>query len=146
MKEIRVLQPEHAPEIVALENQALQQEISDEMEREMAKWHVSWRQESLDHYLPLGWSFGIWQQGQLSGYFLAQPQLFTCGLTQTLWVERIMSMDASIASELIEVVFKICKDKHLQRALFHSAEKNSTSFLQLKQSSDILYELKTLKY
>ena len=39
--------------------------VSDAMEREMQAWDARWRAEALDHYLALGWSFGIFRGAAL---------------------------------------------------------------------------------
>lgn len=117
----QILQIEDLEAILNYENQKLQQQIQDEAERELASWTKPWRRESLEHYLPLGWSFAAWQkvpdQGRrLKGYFIAQPQTFVRGLTQTLWIEHISwdKDDAQIKEALLEIAYRMSREKHFQ--------------------------------
>jgi hypothetical protein len=150
MSQPRILRPEDATHIVNFEKSRLEQTQPDEMERELLSWHASWREESLQHYLPLGWSFGLWSDdGQsLVGYFLAQPFLFMRGLTQTLWVERLVAQDARSGEELIEIAYKLSREKHFQKVLFYLNEDAplENSIFQLSAVSDNLVELKTAKF
>ncbi len=119
--DIRVLQPSDGDLILKYEMARLARSEPDENERQFKMWHASWRQESLDHYLPLGWSFGAFHNGALAGYFLAQTQLFTRGLTQTLWVERLAADEAQVEAELKDVAERLRREKHLQRVLYSDA-------------------------
>lgn len=112
-KEIRVLQLTDKDDIYQFEQKLIRCRVEDEIEREFAAWHAAWRAESLEHYLPLGWSFGIFDD-DLKGYFLGQPQLFTQGMTQTLWLEHIGYADESLKDELIDIARRICREKHFQ--------------------------------
>jgi hypothetical protein len=150
MLQPRVLTPEDAPQIVEFEKLRLQQTIHDENERELMSWHASWRKESLEHYLPLGWSFGIWDETttKLMGYYIAQPQLFLRGMTQTLWVERLTANTPQVGADLIELAYRICREKHFQKVLFfvHEDSDLSQSVFQLDRVTDNLMELKTAKF
>lgn len=123
----RVIQPADLAEILDYENRKLVEAVSDETERTLQSWHARWRKESLEHYLPLGWSFlsrdtektsPHSDEGLLVGYFVAQPLLFVDGQTQTLWVEHVSYSSLQARDELCELVYKLCREKNFQRALF----------------------------
>lgn len=116
-----ILKIEDADAILEFESQQLAKSIEDPMERELKSWHAPWRREALEFYLPLGWSFGAWRDGQLQGYFLAQPMLFFEGMTQNLWLEHISSPDPSLFDSLMEVAVKLSREKHFQRVLMSQA-------------------------
>lgn len=80
----RVILPADLDEILNFETLKLAESLTDDTERTLASWHARWRRESLEHYLPLGWSFLVRDQdiknsfaaanpgeGALVGYFLA---------------------------------------------------------------------------
>lgn len=148
MSQPKILVLDDIPQIMVFEKTRLQSSVHDEVEREMAAWHASWRQESLEHYLPLGWSFGIWDQSELKGYFLGQPQLFLRGMTQTLWVERLVAESAQVTAELVELAYRYAREKHFQKVLFLRQPDMdlSNSIFQLQEVSDSLVELKTAKF
>ena len=85
--DIKILQSQDLESILNLEKALLEQEIKEEIEREMFSWKAPWRQEALEHYLQLGWSFGIWQENgagrKLLAYFLGQPLVHFRGMTQS---------------------------------------------------------------
>ncbi len=122
MSEIKVLQLKNADEILTLERGLLAAIEPDETEREFRSWHASWRSESLEHYLPLGWSFGVWHDKTLVGYYLAQPQLFTRSQTQTLWVEQLTATTEALKNELKDVARRIAREKHFQKVIFNGDE------------------------
>jgi hypothetical protein len=96
----------------------LERSMPDENLRRMTSWHVSWRSESLDHYLPNGWCFGLRaDDGQWRGFFLAQPLLFFRGLTQTLWMEYLSFDEKADGDALLEVAVKVAREKHFQAVL-----------------------------
>lgn len=99
----------------------------------LAGWSAPWRQESLEHYLPKGWSFGLFQNEQLHGYFLAQPILFVRGLTQTLWVEHIAGLTFETVMECVDISVRVARDKHLQVALLRWQNHKEMEFEQLSQ-------------
>ncbi len=121
--DIRVLQPSDKDLILNYEMGRLARLEPDENERKFKSWHASWRSESLDYYLPLGWSFGAFLGEVFTGYFLAQTQLFTRTLAQTLWVEHIAGNDEAVITELVDVARKLGREKHFQRVLFMSDER-----------------------
>ncbi|MCB0366092.1 MAG: hypothetical protein H6624_17810 [Bdellovibrionaceae bacterium] len=84
-----------------------------------AEWNSTWRPESMQHYLSLGWCFGFRdKQANWLGYFLAQPILFFRGMTQTLWVERVQAREPAVAQSLIELAVRVAKDKRMQKVVF----------------------------
>lgn len=128
-------------EILDFETRKLAETINDEMERELASWNSRWRKESLNHYLPLGWSFvcrdtahasPYSKDGLLVGYFIAQPLLFFDGATQTLWVEHMQFNSLQARDELCDLAYKLSREKHLQKVIFpnNQAIVNATKHLR----------------
>lgn len=117
--EMIVLRSDDQDAILEFENRLLNQaDELDFMEKQMKSWHARWRKESLEHYLPLGWSFAIWSdnhKSDLLGYVLCQPLLFFRGLTQTLWVEHLSAGSMDVRKQLGEIVYRWARDKHLQQ-------------------------------
>ena len=99
------------------------------MEAEMDSWSASWRQESLDHYIPQGWSFSVRgkEVDSLQGYFLAQPILFFQKQTQTLWVEHLNALSVKAEECLIDVAYRQSREKHLQRVYFNGISPDSSA-------------------
>lgn len=127
--ELKVLRLEDKDRILALEKTvAAEAPDFNPMEAEMASWHARWRPEALDHYLPLGWSFGAFDpdRNELKGYLLAQPLLFFRGMTQSLWVEWLRAADREIAASLAEVAYKWARDKHLQQVLYAAGDSETS--------------------
>lgn len=90
--EIKTLILANLEMILSFEQELLEKINLDPMKKKLLSWKASWREESLEHYLPTGWCFGFFNPDnpkQLLGYYLAQPILFYRGLTQNLWVEHI---------------------------------------------------------
>ncbi len=124
---LRVIQASDLDEILEFEQARLRETVTDEDERIFAAWHSRWRRESLEHYIPLGWSFLARDralttpeipEGPLVGYFLAQPLLFFAGYTQTLWVEHMQFQALQSRDELCELAYKLSREKHFQKVLF----------------------------
>lgn len=118
---------ENLNEILEFENSKLNKLFSSEIEQSMARWSSPWRQESLEHYLKLGWSFLLrdknqasdnFTEGALLGYFLAQPLLFLDAQTQSLWVEHLSFNQASDGDKLCEMAYKLAREKHFQKVYF----------------------------
>jgi hypothetical protein len=120
MQELIVLQPTHKEMILDFESQLLGENPS--FEQKMKTWDARWRSEALDHYLPMGWSFGVLNEGRLSSYLLAQPFVFFRGLTQTLWVEWIGASNQDSASQVIEVAYRWARDKHFQKLVLEESQ------------------------
>lgn len=131
----RIAQAEDLENIYIYAENKLKNEISDDMERMMAVWESRFRKEALAHYLQLGWSFVAEKfdldsdlsreknshkkyENKICGFFLGQPLLFFQGQTQTLWVEYILADDLKIKAELVEIAYKLSRDKHFQQVLF----------------------------
>ncbi len=115
-----VLKAEDAPAVLRFERDQLESQNLDPIERELLSWHSPWRQESLDHYLPLGWSFGLWSDsGELRAYFLAQPLLFFRQMTQSLWVEHMgfPAQKPELALSMMDLAYRLSREKHLQKLL-----------------------------
>lgn len=121
--EMKVLRNEDAERILDFEMGRLKESISDPESRNFAAWQAPWRQECLEYYLPLGWSFGVWSQEEgFQGYFLAQPLVYFDGLTQNLWVEHLAAQNEDVAGTLVEIAYRWSRDKHLQRLVFRQGE------------------------
>lgn len=147
--EPRILLERDADMILAFEKARLETEIDDHMDREMKSWGARWRLEALNHYLPQGWSFGVYENGKLQGYVLGQPYLFHRGHTQTLWIEHLSALTPEAARALIDTAHKWAKDKHLQTVLI---EKNAASDFILEHwpqalvINDGLIELRSTRF
>lgn len=110
----------------------------------MSSWNARWRGESLDHYLPQGWSFGAFAPaGHLKGFVLAQPILFHRGLTQTLWIECVEAEDQDVARALVDTVSKWARDKHFQCVLL---EDFGVELPGARVTNETLIELRTAKF
>jgi hypothetical protein len=116
--DLHVLQTSEIDEILSLEGKLLAAKIPDEMERLIFSWNCRWRKESLEHYIPLGWSFCARKENQLTGYFIAQALLFFDGQTQSMWVEHMQFTDTESRTALIELAVKLGREKHLQKVYF----------------------------
>ncbi len=83
------------------------------------EWSAPWRQESLEHYLKIGWSMARREAstGRLVGYILAQPFLFLRRQTQTVWIEHVEGETPAIVTELVDTVIRVSREKHMQRVL-----------------------------
>lgn len=128
-----ILQAQDAAAVEQFEKARLQH--MDPFEAEMLSWNSPWRKESLEHYLPSGWCFGIWSDStytQLKGYFLAQPLLFVDGLTQTFWIEHLKGESPKEIQDLILVAVRLAREKHFQRAIFRDNEFLHESLVQFQ--------------
>ena len=129
--EMIVLRPEDQEVILKFETDLLDlQTDMDDMEKQLKSWHARWRKESLEHYLPLGWSFGIWSdnnKSELLGYVLCQPLLFFRGMTQTLWVEHLSAGSEDVRNQLGEIVYRWARDKHLQQLVLPDEYKDTVA-------------------
>ena len=79
--ELQVLNLTDFAEIQSFADTMAIRRIPDEIERRLYSWKAPWREESLNHYLPLGWSFVARQTRTCVGFYLAQPLLFFQGQT-----------------------------------------------------------------
>ena len=140
----RVLQKEDIEELLDFESKKLIEIEQNEMEREFIKWNSRWRKESLEHYASLGWSFiarnpeiksSFSDEGLLVGYFTGQPLLFLDGQTQSLWVEHLSYSALQARDELVEIAYKLARDKHFQRVYFMNNQGVANSVNALKPES-----------
>lgn len=93
----------------------------DSMENKMQVWDSSFRIEALEHYFKLGWSFLAFnEKSEIVGFFLGQPLLFLDKQTQTLWIEYVSAINTEVKTELIDVAFRLSREKHFQRVLLSS--------------------------
>lgn len=91
---------------------------ADEFETMMAVWNSAFRKEALEHYFKLGWSFIAYnEKKEICGFFMGQPLLFFDKQTQTLWIEHASAIDLSILGDLIEIAYKLAREKHFQRVV-----------------------------
>ena len=126
----------------------LKDESLDEIENQIKIWNSDFRKEALDHYFKLGWSFLAFnQQNKLVGFFMGQPLLFLDKHTQTLWVEFVQADSDEVYTELVDIAYRLSRDKHFQRVLFSAAvtEKNLTKSLPFKSWDRSIVYLKTTK-
>lgn len=123
----------------------------DDMDFMMKVWESRFRKEALEHYLKLGWSFiAEDEQGKMVGFFLGQPLLFFQGQTQTLWVEEAMEdfgfENQTILKELLDIAYKLSREKHFQRVIYPKSLIEVVSKLGPKvQTIDEVVWLKTTK-
>lgn len=120
----------------------------DEMDLMMKVWESRFRKESLEHYLKLGWSFiGLDPKTQqITGFFLGQPFLFFQGQTQTLWVECLVAETKDVEDQLLEITYKLARDKHFQRVVYdYTLNEKLLTLNQRVQHHDPLVWVKTTK-
>lgn len=139
--DMRVMTIDDLEEILAWERSRLPTDGS--IETQMLEWTASWRKESLEHYLPLGWSFCIRTGGEIRGYLLSQPFLFVGGMTQSLWVEHMSFQDQEIQKSLSEIAYRWSRDKHFQKVIFK--EESWAQILEMRQSQLVGTEILTSK-
>lgn len=100
-------------------------EDPESFENKMMVWDSSYRKESLEHYLKLGWSFVAFDsENKLAGFFLGQALLFVDKQTQTLWVEYVLAVNDEVKTELIDIAYRLSREKHFQRVLLPSELQN----------------------
>lgn len=152
----RIMTPDDVEEILDFENKKLVEVEPNENEREFIKWSSRWRKESLNHYSSLGWSFiardnelksSLSTEGQLVGYFLAQPLLFLDGQTQSLWVEHVSFSTLQSRDQMVELAYKLSREKHFQRVYFQNIPglSNSVGMFRPEPWNSSMTFLKTTK-
>jgi hypothetical protein len=145
----RVIQSGDLDDIFNLELKKLQDAYPDEAERTIAIWNSKFRVEALNHYIPLGWSFLAKDQedGELMGYFIAQPLLFLNGQTQSLWIEHIQYNSLQARDELCDLAYRLGREKHLQRVYFPNdiGVHNSISTFKPEMGTLEAYTVRTTK-
>lgn len=122
--------------------------IQDEYERQMAVWSSAFRKEALEHYFKLGWSFvALNQKNEIQGFFLGQALLFFDHQTQTLWLEYLSGVNSEIETELVDIAYRLAKEKHLQRVLLSEAiqKMNLTKSFPFQKWERSVQFLKTTK-
>lgn len=153
---LKIAMISEAEEILDFERRKMIDIIPDETERELAAWNSRWRKEALNHYLPMGWSFicrdtsqqsTFSSEGQLVGYFIAQPLLFFDGNTQTLWVEHLQFSSLQARDELCDLAYRLSREKHLQRVIFPSSPgvQNATKHLKAENWDPSTIFIRTTK-
>lgn len=147
----KILRPEDLEAIIQYELNLVKLKDGDPMELEMETWSALWRREALEQYLPLGWSFAVWSNGdagKLLGYFIGQPFLFFRGMTQTLWVEHLNADSEEIKQHLVDVAYRTAREKHFQKVLFYNPQGYESHVQQLKSQAieDKILEVKTAKF
>ena len=96
-----------------------------EIENQILVWNSFFRKESLEHYFRLGWSFvAVGSDQQIKGFFMGQPLLFVDKQTQTLWVEYVSADSSEIFTELVDIAYRLSREKHFQRVLISEEVKN----------------------
>lgn len=120
----------------------------DEIENQIQIWNSFFRKESLEHYFKLGWSFlAVGDNQEIKGFFMGQPLLFVDKQTQSLWVEHISADHSDIYTELVDIAYRLAREKHFQKVLFSDvvkAEPLTKSFPFTTYERQITY-LKTTK-
>ena len=91
----------------------------DEIENQIFIWNSNFRKEALEHYFKTGWSFvAVNPQQQIAGFFMGQALLFIDKQTQSLWVEYVSADTDAVYTELVDIAYRLSREKHFQRVLF----------------------------
>lgn len=118
----RIAQIADAENIHKYETNKIFGDQADSFENKMSVWDSSFRQESLEHYFKLGWSFiAETENQQVVGFFLGQPLLFLDKQTQTLWVEYVSANNKEVFTELVDIAYRLSREKHFQKVLFSTS-------------------------
>jgi len=117
----RIAQPDDVESVLQFAIDTNFPEDPDSFENKMMVWDSSYRKEALEHYFKLGWSFIAFDsQKKIVGFFLGQPLLFLDKQTQTLWVEYVLAVNDEVKTELIDIAYRLSREKHFQRVLLPS--------------------------
>lgn len=117
----RIAQLDDVENVYHFECQKNFQDQAEQIENQMQIWNSAYRKEALLHYFKLGWSFIAYNnQNQILGFFLGQPLLFVDHQTQTLWIEYVSALTSDLKNELVEIAYKLSREKHFQRVLISS--------------------------
>lgn len=147
----RIAQPEDQEAIYQFAEKKMAEVETDEMERMIKIWNSRFQKEALEHYLKLGWSFVAEEAvdskftKNIVGFFIAQPFLFFQGRTQSLWVEYCVSENLEIKKELVEIAYKLARDKHFQQVLFPEDIEGISSAFRVQTNSEPFLVTKTTK-
>ncbi len=123
---LRTIMSEEIDSILNYESLKLNEGTGADLDRQIQSWNARWRKESLEHYLAMGWSFlakdaeltNNDKEGELVGYFIAQPLLFFDGFTQSLWIEYLSYSTLKARDELCDLAYRMAREKHLQKVYF----------------------------
>ena len=114
----RIAQLDDVESVYEFELQKTSVSGADEYEKMMAVWSSPFRKESLEHYFKLGWSFlALDSARRVVGFFLGQPLLFFDQQTQSLWIEHVSANNLFISTELVDIAYRLAREKHFQRVL-----------------------------
>jgi hypothetical protein len=116
----KILTEEHVERIFAFENdRRLEGASFDDI---MASWSSPWRKESLEHYAKTGWSF-------------------------FLHVEYLSGTTPEARAQLVEIVCKWAKDKHLQRVYLPEVQKDDLKLMPfpIEYDQQNLWAVRTTK-
>lgn len=94
-------------------------DFDQNIETQMNVWNTEYRQEALEHYFKTGWSFIAEDSSRkICGFFMGQPLLFFNKNTQSLWVEYICANNMDIYTELLDISYRLSREKHFQAVLY----------------------------
>lgn len=122
-------------------------DISD-IEKQMLVWDSFFRKESLEHYFKSGWSFiALNQNSEVVGFFMGQALLFLDKQTQSLWIEYISANNMDIYTELVDIAYRLSREKHFQKVLFSQVvtEQKLNKEFDFKKWERVVSYLKTTK-
>ena len=120
----------------------------DEIENQMMVWNSFFRKESLEHYFKTGWSFlALDAELNVVGFFMGQALLFMDKQTQSLWVEYISASNPEIYTELVDIAYRLSREKHFQKVLFSDVvqAQGLTKTFPFKEWERFVSYLKTTK-
>ena len=99
----------------------------EEVENQIKAWDSFFKKESLEHYFKTGWSFlALDAEQKVVGFFMGQALLFLDKQTQSLWVEYISASSPEIYTELIDIAYRLSREKHFQKVLFSDVIQQQT--------------------
>jgi len=130
----KIIQIEDVDALLKFEESQVEKQFPDAEERMFHLWVSKARKESLEHYSKLGWSFKALdsQTKEIVGFILAQPLLFIGGHTQTLWVEYLSVKTPEVRDVLVDVIYKLSREKHLQGVFFPNSPELQSSITLYK--------------
>lgn len=144
----RIAQLDDVEKVFNYESKKHYKEELDEIENQIIVWNSFFRKESLEHYFKTGWSFVAVDKDQnIAGFFMGQALLFLDKQTQSLWVEYISASDPAIYTELLDIAYRLSREKHFQKVLYSDVVQKSSltkEFPFQKWERDVTY-LKTTK-
>lgn len=131
--------------VFAYESKKIHDPSIGEIENQILIWDSHFRKEALEHYFKLGWSFlALDQNNKVAGFFMGQPLLFVDKQTQSLWVEYISADNSDIYTELVDIAYRLSREKHFQRVLF-SKEVQKTQMTKEFPFKDLERQITYLK-